>query len=220
MESKTRVTLPGPNWAVTVAMVASPTALGLFLIWLSQWFLETYGYVVYASDITGRVFIPDQAFRVAGITFLVTGIIFAGYMVVFISSFLRSSRAIGHNDVVFPVVRNGKGAIKAGEFRSSWMRSRSLPHFMTARLGPESFELWDGQSAPMWSVPWAEVQTATIIKAVGPPYGPLLTLTDPESKTVIAVSVVSGRNLVFWERNRATVTTLRTAIDSLVRDTK
>ena len=220
MESKTRVTLPGPNWAVTVAMVASPTALGLFLIWLSQWFLETYGYVVYASDITGRVFIPDQAFRVAGITFLVTGIIFAGYMVVFISSFLRSSRAIGHNDVVFPVVRNGKGAIKAGEFRSSWMRFRSLPYFMTARLGPDSFELWDGQGSPLWSVPWVEVQTVTIIKAAAPPFGPLLTLTGSESTTLVAVSVVSGRNHILWERNRTTLATLRSKIDRLIRDTK
>lgn len=214
------MTLPGPNWVLIIGIVGLPIALGVFLIWLSQWLLETFGPVSYTSDITGRTFIPDAFVLGGGIFFLVAGITFAACMAVYISSFVRSSRVIGLNDVVFPVVRNEKGAIKAGEFRSSWMRSRSLPHFMTARLGPESFELWDGQSAPMWSVPWAEVQTATIIKAVGPPYGPLLTLTDPESKTVIAVSVVSGRNLVFWERNRATVTTLRTAIDSLVRDTK
>jgi hypothetical protein len=220
VESKTTVTLPGPNWAITVAMVGAPIVLGVFLIWLSQWFLETFGEIIYTSDITGRVFIPDSSLRVLGITFLVSGIVFAGYMVKFISSFIRSSRLIGPNEIVFPVVRNGKGAIKTGEFRSSWMRSRSLPHFMTARLGPDSFELWDGQSAPMWSVRWAEFETATIIKAVGPPFGPLLTLTGPESTTLIAVSVVSGRNLVLWERNRTTLATLRSTIDRLIHDAK
>jgi hypothetical protein len=192
------------RWTPAVMLVLVQLVGGAGLMVLAAWIRGEFGRVLIGSR-----FVLDPFISGLGGGLILTGLLTAGGVCYLAVIYSRTVRIGSGEALTVLVMRHSKTALAAtGAGSGSGTQPTALPHYMAARITRDGFELWEGGSGPIYEIAWAEVASLVVKESDGVARKISLALEDLTGREMVAVTLLSPKNLMTFESNRERVARL------------
>lgn len=197
---KTSAKPRSPRWMSIVVVFVTVNAVGVSVIFLSDWLLRTFGRIATTGDVTGRPFVLHAAVLGIGQTILLGALLFGIPTALLAYRYVIARRKSDEGDWVFPVMRASRRPHPSGSGRATKIRGGHLPYYMVCQMSATELVLW-GDRDPVASLLWSEINDVQIEIGSNGPRRRMLTVFTEDGTGPLQMSILSSSWLVAFERN-------------------